>query len=113
MTTSEQAARGEGADLLAALPKGRYFLHYTVRDLTDEQAAQRTTASELCLGGLIKHVTAVERGWTEFIVDGPGGPVGSFDETAVADYLAGFQMTAGDTVESLLADYDSVATATD
>lgn len=27
---------------------------------TVEQARQRTTASELCLGGLIKHVTEVE-----------------------------------------------------
>jgi hypothetical protein len=55
MTTSGQAAAGERADLLAALAKSRYFLRYTVRGLTDEQAAQRTTASELCLGGLIKH----------------------------------------------------------
>jgi hypothetical protein len=30
-------------------PPGRYFLRYTVRDLTDVQAAQATTASELCL----------------------------------------------------------------
>jgi len=29
----------------------------------DEQARQRTTVSELTLGGLIKHVTAVERNW--------------------------------------------------
>ena len=38
----------------------RHFLRFTVRDLTDEQARQRTTASELTLGGLIKHVAADE-----------------------------------------------------
>jgi hypothetical protein len=31
-------------------------LRHTARGLTDEQAAQQTTASELSLGGLIKHV---------------------------------------------------------
>ena len=30
-------------------------------------------SSELCLGGLIKHVTAVERSWADFIVRGPVG----------------------------------------
>ena len=40
--------------LLESLGKHRYFLRYTTRGLTDEQAAQRTTVSELSLGGLIK-----------------------------------------------------------
>ena len=52
----------ERADLLAGLGAARHFLRFTVRDLTDEQARQRTTASELTLGGLIKHVAAVEQG---------------------------------------------------
>ena len=30
---------------------------------SDEQARQRTTASELTLGGLIKHVARIEDGW--------------------------------------------------
>ena len=47
-------AGGERADLLAALAKNRHFLRFTTRGLTDEQARQRTTVSELCLGGLIK-----------------------------------------------------------
>ena len=57
-TTTE--ITGERADLLATLATARHFLRFTTRDLTDEQAGLRTTASELCLGGLIKHVTAVE-----------------------------------------------------
>jgi hypothetical protein len=44
-------ADGERADLLATLAKHRHFLRFTTRGLTDEQARQRTTVSELCLGG--------------------------------------------------------------
>jgi hypothetical protein len=71
MSCTQQAAIGERADLQEALTQHRYFLRYTVRDLTDEQATRRTTVSELCLGGLIKHVTAMEREWINFILDGP------------------------------------------
>lgn len=53
MTTTEREATGEQADLLESLAKHRYFLRYPLRDFSDEQAARRTTASELCLGGLI------------------------------------------------------------
>ena len=69
--TSTDAATGERADLLSALATQRYFLRYTARDLTDEQAAQRTTVSALCVGGAIKHVTYTERQWAQFIVVGP------------------------------------------
>ncbi len=39
----------------------RHSLHFTTRDLTDEQAGQRTTASELYLAAAIKHVPSMER----------------------------------------------------
>ena len=66
----------ERADLLAMLAKHRHFLRFTTRGLTDEQAGQRTTASELCLGGLIKHVTAVEQRLGELHPGGAGGDEG-------------------------------------
>lgn len=50
MTSAEERRTGERADLVQTLDKHRNLLRYTVRDLTDEQAAQRTTVSELCLG---------------------------------------------------------------
>ncbi|MBL1090665.1 DUF664 domain-containing protein [Streptomyces sp. 9-7] len=65
------AVTGERAEWLEALAKHRHFLRFTTRDLTEEQLRLRTTASELCLGGLIKHVTAVERNWVDFILNGP------------------------------------------
>ena len=110
MTTSGQAAAGERADLLAALAKSRYFLRYTVRGLTDEQAAQRTTASELCLGGLIKHVTLTERQWMAFIAAGPSAMGGGGD---YSDWLAGFRMLPGETLAGVLALYEQVAEQTD
>ncbi len=79
MNTPQTTVTGERADLLAALAKHRYFLRYTVRGLTDEQARQRTTVSELCLGGLIKHVSAVERQWVSFILEGPSAMAGQGD----------------------------------
>ena len=72
MTAGETATlSGERADLAETLGTHRSFLRYTVRGLTDEQAAQRTTVSELCLGGLIKHVALAERRWGGFILEGP------------------------------------------
>ena len=82
MSATEPVA-GERADLLQALATQRYFLRRTTRGLTDEQAAQRTTASELSLGGLIKHVTLTERQWMRFIVEGPSAM--SWDEASAGD----------------------------
>lgn len=65
------AGSGERAEWLEVLGKHRDFLRFTTRELTDEQARKRTTESALCLGGLIKHVTEVERSWVDFILNGP------------------------------------------
>jgi uncharacterized damage-inducible protein DinB len=111
MTETTKASTGERADLLASLAKQRYFLRYTVRGLTDEQAAQRTTASELCLGGLIKHVAATEQQWIRFIQDGPKAM--SWEGGGIADWLAGFRMLDGETLAGLLDAYEHVAQETD
>ena len=102
---------GERADLRQALAKQRYFLRFTVRGLTDEQAAQRTTASELTLGGLIKHVTLTERQWINFIVDGPSAM--SWDAGSTDDWPTGFRMVEGETLAGLLDAYEKVAQRTD
>jgi uncharacterized damage-inducible protein DinB len=112
MTTSETTTTGERADLLETLGKHRWFLRYTVRDLTDEQASQNTTASELCLGGLIKHVALTERQWVSFIVDGPAA-MSAPDDESVADWAGGFRMLDGETLAGLLEAYEQVAARTD
>ncbi|WP_255205406.1 DinB family protein [Actinomadura sp. BRA 177] len=106
---------GERADLLAMLAKNRHFLRFTTRDLTDEQAGLRTTASELCLGGLIKHVTSVERGWADFIVEGPSA-IGDFTQMTDEDWQKRddeFRMLPGDTLAGVLDAYAEVARRTD
>ncbi|WJR33475.1 DinB family protein [Mycobacteroides immunogenum] len=40
--------------------------------LTDEQARLTPTAGTLSIGGLIKHVTHMQAGWTDRIVSAPG-----------------------------------------
>ena len=98
----------ERADLLETLAKHRGFLRFTVRDLTDDQAAKRTTTSELCLGGLIKHVTGVEQRWMRFAV---GGAEAMHSEPV--DWAGQFRMADGETLADLLTAYERVAEATD
>ncbi|ETK34246.1 DinB family protein [Microbispora sp. ATCC PTA-5024] len=104
---------GERADLLAMLAKTRHFLRFTTRDLTDEQAGQRTTASELCLGGLIKHVTEVERNWADFILNGPSGDSTDMTEADMARWIDNFRLLPGETLAGVLDAYAEVARRTD
>jgi uncharacterized damage-inducible protein DinB len=107
---TQRVLTGERADLLAALAKQRHFLRFTARDLTDEQAARRTTASELSIGGLIKHVSITERRWIRFIQDGPAAM--SWDGAEMTDWMAGFRMVDGETLAGLLQAYEQVAQET-
>jgi uncharacterized damage-inducible protein DinB len=114
-TTSQNTVTGERADLLAMLAERRRFLRFTTRDLTDEQARQRTTASELCLGGLIKHVTAVEEAWANFIVEGPSalGGVAEMTEEDYARRAEEFRLLPDETLADVLDAYAEVARRTD
>ncbi|MBV8160179.1 MAG: DinB family protein [Acidimicrobiia bacterium] len=101
----------ERDDFIGALNKQRDFLRFTVKGLTDEQAGQRTTVSELCLGGLVKHVAAVEAQWVRFIEKGPSVMV--MDTSTYEEHAATFRMDPGDSLESILQSYGEVATHTD
>jgi hypothetical protein len=111
MTTVEQTLTGERADILETLRAHRFFLRNTARGLTDEQAATRSTVSELTIGGLIKHVTITEASWFDFIVDGP--KEGEPTEDDYRDHALGFQMLEGETLQVLLDRYEEVANRTD
>ncbi|MFB9839077.1 DinB family protein [Actinoallomurus acaciae] len=106
MTITHETAETE--TLLESLAQQRFFLRHTVRELTDEQAGRRTTASELCLGGLIKHVTAVESAWMDFIVDGTDSVA-----TGGENRDDQFRMLEGETLAGVLADYEDVARRTE
>jgi uncharacterized damage-inducible protein DinB len=108
--TMTETTTGERADLLQSLTIHRKFFLVTVAGLSDEQAAQHTTASALCLGGLIKHVTEVESSWVDFILQGPSAMAGPDGAT---DWTSRFQMEPGETLAELVAHYEQVAQRTD
>jgi uncharacterized damage-inducible protein DinB len=115
MTMTAETVDTERADLLAVLAKHRHFLRFTTRDLTDDQARLRTTASELCLGGLIKHATLVERNWATFIERGPSA-MGDYDamtESDFATWAEQFRLLPGETLDGVLARYEKAALRTD
>jgi hypothetical protein len=98
----------EQADLSKTLARRREFLRYTTRGLTDGQAALQTTKSELCLGGLIKHVSVTEDRWMRFAVGGAEAM-----EAEPVDWVNGFRMLEGETLAGLLDAYAEVARRTD
>ena len=119
MTSTETTLTGERADLLETLALHRGFLRHTVQGLTDEQARQRTTVSELTLGGLIKHVADTEKGWADFILDGPGSMMGGADWSeeippeVLEAWSAKFKLLPGETLDGVLTEYEKVARRTD
>ncbi len=108
MTITGEIVNTEAAALLEVLAERRFFLRHTMRDLTDEQAARRTTASELCLGGLIKHVTEVERAWTAFLVEGAAAM-----EVSEAGWENQFRLVPGETLAGVLKEYAETAARTE
>jgi len=115
MTMSTEVLDTERTELLEVLAKQRHFMRFTTRDLTDDQARQRTTASELCLGGLIKHVTLVERNWAGFIVNGASAMRGftAMTEEDFADWARQFRLLPDETLDGVLAGYAAAAERTD
>jgi len=115
MTTSERD------DILDLLHKHRELFRFTVQGLSDEAARSRPTISELSLGGLVKHVAAVEANWAAFVVNGPAEQPDvdwanidwSNPPAEVIEYQNGFRMLEHETLEGLLREYGEVAAATD
>ncbi|GAB2649315.1 DinB family protein [Saccharopolyspora gloriosae] len=127
--TATTPAVDERADLLAELAAARAALITTTRGLSDEQAAARPTISALCLGGLLKHVTNVERGWLRFVLEGPSAMSFALpDGVTWDDFMAGtaseypqwaidrqreFQVLPGETLAGIVEDYERAAAETE
>ncbi|MCL8018218.1 DUF664 domain-containing protein, partial [Streptomyces sp. AS02] len=70
--------------------------------------------SELCLGGLIKHVGQAEKGWVDFILEGPAGLGGDFDPTQWSEEMQQeraneFAMVEGETLAGIVSEYEGIA----
>ena len=92
------SVEGERANLLAYLEQQRNGIRLTAFGLTDEQARSTPTASALSVGGLIKHVTATERGWMRDVLQlGPA-------EGGEAQYQDSFAVRPDETLAEILDD---------
>lgn len=109
----------ERADLLETLRIHRAFLHRTAHGLRDEDARRRSTVSALTIGGIVKHVAAVEGGWAQFMTGAglPGADVevdwANPNPEAVEQYEQGFTLLPHETLSDMLVEYRRVASATD
>ncbi|NYH52473.1 putative damage-inducible protein DinB [Nocardiopsis arvandica] len=114
-TTENTVLDAERTSLLRVLGEQRDFLRFTLRDLDDAQAAKRTTASELTLGGLVKHVTLVERNWIRFIREGAmhDADVDYEDPSAFEEQVKSFRLLGDETLAGALEDYERAAEETD
>ena len=110
MAQSTTTLTRERADLIESLRRHRAFLRFTARDLTDEQARRRPTASALYLGGLIKHVAATEASWVRFAEGGAEAMHRNWGPDMQSRH---WHLQQGETLEGVLADYEEVARHTD
>lgn len=99
----------ERADLLETLAKHRGFLRQTIEGMDDEQIRTRSTVSALTLGGILNHVTAMERTWCAFMTDGAA----AFADSTPERFMAEWQVPDGATADSLVAAHADAAAATD
>ena len=98
----------EKGQLLAFLDQQRLVISLAAYGLTDDQARATPSASELSVGGLIKHVANVERSWMDTVLARQRPSDGG-----ATDYDRGFHPGPDESLESILADYAQAAAETD
>ena len=98
--------RTEREALVGYLVQQRDGLKYAAYGLTEEQLRLRPTVSALSVGGLMKHATNTERGWTQTMI----GQRSADEDSAYGD---SFAMADHETAASLIADFDQVAAETE
>jgi uncharacterized damage-inducible protein DinB len=96
----------EREGLLGFLDHQRGAARYAVYGLDEDEVRRRPLASELSLGGLIKHLVYGERNWTDRIL---GRPVG---DTAFEEYMASFVLQDDETLGDMLHQYEDAAART-
>ena len=94
--------------LLAYLAQQRDGIRYAAYGLTEAQARLTPAASALSLGGLLKHVAAMERGWIDLVLQRQT----SRHEAAAHDD-EGFRLRPNETLADVLAAYATVARDTE
>ena len=99
----------EREGLLAYLAQQRDVIRIAAYGLTDEQARATPTAGSLSVGGLIKHVATVERGWIDIALQRERPTA----EDAQDDYEENFRLGPNEMLADVLRLYDEVAQETE
>lgn len=99
----------EREGLLAFLAQQRDLVKTAAYGLTDEQARATPSASALSVGGLVKHVAAMERGWMDTVIQRERLSA----EEAAASYGDDMVMGPDETLAGLLADLDRAGAETE
>jgi uncharacterized damage-inducible protein DinB len=108
MAAQVGAIGNEQEGLLAFLTQARYLLRLTAHGLTDEQLRAAPSASELSVGGLIKHCAATEESWMATVRREPRDSGVDY-----AAYARGFRLADDETIADVLARYDRIAEETE
>ncbi len=109
MPASVPPLTGERDCLMGYLAHQRQLVRVQAHGLSDAQARMTPTASSLSVGGLIKHLTQVERNWTDMALQRPRRPL----EQSVETYMSGFRLGPDETLDGALRSYEEVARETD
>jgi uncharacterized damage-inducible protein DinB len=91
--------------LLAYLDHQRHLVRVAVHGIDEEQARATPSASSLSLGGIVKHLAAVERNWIDMVLR-------RSRRGSVEEYMAGFRLGDDATLAGTLADYEAAARET-
>ncbi|QUG99717.1 DinB family protein [Saccharopolyspora erythraea] len=104
MPTLVRAAADDRDALVVFLEEQRASLRRAVHGLDDEQAAARPVpSSDLCLGGLVKHVANAERNWVDIVAGRP---------SPARDWSTEFGMAPEETLADLLTRYRKISDET-
>jgi Protein of unknown function (DUF664) len=98
----------ERTALLSYLSQQRDGILYATHGLTDAQAMDRPSVSELSLGGLVKHAALVEQAWIRFLQD---GAMSVF--MPEYDWEDGFRLVAGESLADVVSFSADVARTTE
>jgi uncharacterized damage-inducible protein DinB len=96
----------EQEGLLGYLTQMRYVIRVAAHGLTDEQVRATPSASELSVGGLIKHCASTEEGWLSTIRREP-------QKLDYQRYANDFRLADGETIDDVFARYDRAAEQTE
>jgi uncharacterized damage-inducible protein DinB len=108
MQASTPPVTDERDGLMVFLAQQRGWVRAAAFGLTEDQARATPTSSTLSVGGLVKHLSGVERSWAARAAGEPEP-----EQVRASDYLAGFALTPEETLAGVLQCYAEAAADAD